>query len=305
MALFGLAKTRDSLFGKLSRAVAGRSRIDDDVLDSIEEALIASDVGVDTAIELIEAIEARVAEKQYLGAKELQTLIREALLIQLEAWGSVKAPVEAVKGVRPHVTLVVGVNGVGKTTTIGKLATFYKQQGQSVLLGAADTFRAAAVDQLRIWAERSGASFVEKGMHTDPAAVAFAAVESAVNEGIDRVFVDTAGRLHNKVNLMNELAKIKRVMAKVLPDAPHEVLLVLDASTGQNAVNQAVEFSKVTSVDGLILTKMDGTARGGVALAIASKLHIPVRFIGVGEAADDLQAFDAKTYIEELLNAND
>ena len=178
MALFGLAKTRDSLFGKLSRAVAGRSRIDDDVLDSIEEALIASDVGVDTAIELIEAIEARVAEKQYLGAKELQTLIREALLIQLEAWGSVKAPVEAVKGVRPHVTLLVGVNGVGKTTTIGKLATFYKQQGQSVLLGAADTFRAAAVDQLRIWAERSGASFVEKGMHTDPAAVAFAAVES-------------------------------------------------------------------------------------------------------------------------------
>lgn len=303
MALFGLTKTRDSLLGKLTRAVAGRSSIDEDVLDNIEEALIASDVGVDTAVELIAVIEARVAEKQYLGAKELQALIREALLVQLEAWSRPVAPVEAIKG--PHVTLVVGVNGVGKTTTIGKLSTFYQSQGQSVLLGAADTFRAAAVDQLRIWAERSAASFVEKGMHTDPAAVAFAAVETALSRGIDRVFIDTAGRLHNKVNLMNELAKIKRVIAKVLPEAPHEVLLVLDASTGQNAVNQAVEFSKVTNVDGLILTKMDGTARGGVALAIASKLHLPVRFIGVGEAAEDLQAFDAKAYIEELLNAND
>lgn len=304
MALFGLGKSREALLGKLSRAVVGRSRIDDDVLDEIEEALIASDVGVDTAVELIEAIEAKVSEDKYLGAKELQELIREALLLKLESWGSRRDGVDEASIDGPKVTLVVGVNGVGKTTTIGKLATVYGQQGHKVVLGAADTFRAAAVDQLRIWAERTSSMFVEKGMNTDPAAVAYAAVEEGVAAGADHIIVDTAGRLHNKVNLMNELSKIKRVMTKVIPEAPHEVLLVLDASTGQNAVNQAIEFSKVTEVTGLILTKMDGTAKGGVALAIASKLNIPVRYIGVGEGASDLVPFDAAEYINDLLSAN-
>lgn len=305
MALFGLGKSRDALLGKLSRAVVGRSRIDDEVLDEIEEALIASDVGVDTAVELIEAIESKASSDKYFGAKELQELIREALLQKLEAWGTRRDGEDETQVNGPRVTLVVGVNGVGKTTTIGKLATVYGQKGQKVVLGAADTFRAAAVDQLRIWAERTEATFVEKGMNTDPAAVAYAAVEDGLALGADQIIVDTAGRLHNKVNLMNELSKIKRVMTKVIPDAPHEVLLVLDASTGQNAVNQAVEFSKVTEVTGLILTKMDGTAKGGVALAIASKLNIPVRYIGVGEGASDLVPFNAVDYVNDLLAAND
>ncbi|KRO83183.1 MAG: signal recognition particle-docking protein FtsY [Cryomorphaceae bacterium BACL7 MAG-121220-bin83] len=297
MALFGLGKTRESLLGKLTRAVAGRSVVDEDVLDALEEALIGADVGVDTAVSLVEAVQERVAKDKYLGEEELKGLIRETLLATMS--GRASGP-STWAHLGPHVILVVGVNGVGKTTSIGKLAHYYQREGHSVLLGAADTFRAAAVDQLKIWASRVGVPIVEKGMNTDPAAVAYAAVEEGKKQAKDIVLIDTAGRLHNKVNLMNELSKIKRVMEKVVPNAPHEVLLVLDASTGQNAVNQAVEFSKVTEVTGLILTKMDGTAKGGVALAIANTLQIPVRFVGVGEAKEDLVPFDATAYVNTL-----
>ena len=297
MALFGLGKTRESLLGKLTRAVAGRSVVDEDVLDALEEALIGADVGVDTAVSLIEAVQERVAKDKYLGEEELKGLIRETLLATMS--GRASGP-STWAHLGPHVILVVGVNGVGKTTSIGKLAHYYQREGHSVLLGAADTFRAAAVDQLKILASRVGVPIVEKGMNTDPAAVAYAAVEEGKKQAKDIVLIDTAGRLHNKVNLMNELSKIKRVMEKVVPNAPHEVLLVLDASTGQNAVNQAVEFSKVTEVTGLILTKMDGTAKGGVALAIANTLQIPVRFVGVGEAKEDLVPFDATAYVNTL-----
>jgi fused signal recognition particle receptor len=297
MALFGLGKTRESLLGKLSRAVVGRSTVDDEVLDHLEEALVAADVGVDTAVAVVEALQERVAKDKYVGEEELKAMIRETLLASLS--GKQSGP-QALTSPGPHVTLIVGVNGVGKTTSIGKLAHYYKAQGRKVLLGAADTFRAAAVDQLIIWSKRVEVPIVEKGMNTDPAAVAYAAVEEGVKQGSDVVLVDTAGRLHNKVNLMNELGKIKRVMEKVQPGTPHEVLLVLDASTGQNAVNQAVEFSKVTDVTGLILTKMDGTAKGGVALAIAHKLQIPVRFVGVGEGMDDLVPFDSTAYVNAL-----
>jgi fused signal recognition particle receptor len=297
MALFGLGKTRESLLGKLSRAVVGRSTVDDEVLDHLEEALVAADVGVDTAVAVVEALQERVAKDKYVGEEELKAMIRETLLASLS--GKQSGP-QALTSPGPHVTLIVGVNGVGKTTSIGKLAHYYKAQGRKVLLGAADTFRAAAVDQLIIWSKRVEVPIVEKGMNTDPAAVAYAAVEEGVKQGSDVFLVDTAGRLHNKVNLMNELGKIKRVMEKVQPGTPHEVLLVLDASTGQNAVNQAVEFSKVTDVTGLILTKMDGTAKGGVALAIAHKLQIPVRFVGVGEGMDDLVPFDSTAYVNAL-----
>ena len=295
--MFGLGKTRESLLGKLSRAVVGRSTVDDEVLDHLEEALVAADVGVDTAVAVVEALQERVAKDKYVGEEELKAMIRETLLASLS--GKQSGP-QALTSPGPHVTLIVGVNGVGKTTSIGKLAHYYKAQGRKVLLGAADTFRAAAVDQLIIWSKRVEVPIVEKGMNTDPAAVAYAAVEEGVKRASDVVLVDTAGRLHNKVNLMNELGKIKRVMEKVQPGTPHEVLLVLDASTGQNAVNQAVEFSKVTDVTGLILTKMDGTAKGGVALAIAHKLQIPVRFVGVGEGMDDLVPFDSTAYVNAL-----
>ena len=295
--MFGLGKTRESLLGKLSRAVVGRSTVDDEVLDDLEEALVAADVGVDTAVAVVEALQERVAKDKYVGEEELKAMIRETLLASLS--GKQSGP-QALTSPGPHVTLIVGVNGVGKTTSIGKLAHYYRAQGRKVLLGAADTFRAAAVDQLIIWSKRVEVPIVEKGMNTDPAAVAYAAVEEGVKQGSDVVLVDTAGRLHNKVNLMNELGKIKRVMEKVQPGTPHEVLLVLDASTGQNAVNQAVEFSKVTDVTGLILTKMDGTAKGGVALAIAHKLQIPVRFVGVGEGMDDLVPFDSTAYVNAL-----
>ena len=297
MALFGLGKTRESLLGKLSRAVVGRSALDEEALDALEEALIGADVGVDTAVALIEAVQERVARDKYLGEAELKSMIRETLLDSMA--GQVSGPAALVTP-GPHVVLIVGVNGVGKTTSIGKLAALHQRGGKKVILGAADTFRAAAVDQLKIWAARVGVPIVEKGMNTDPAAVAYAAVEEGVKQGADIVLVDTAGRLHNKVNLMNELSKIKRVMEKIQPGSPHEVLLVLDASTGQSAVQQAVEFSKVTEVTGLILTKMDGTAKGGVALAIASKLHIPVRYVGVGEGPEDLVPFDAADYINAL-----
>ncbi|MDC3353971.1 signal recognition particle-docking protein FtsY [Schleiferiaceae bacterium] len=297
MALFGLGKTRESLLGKLSRAVVGRSTVDEDTLDALEEALVSADVGVDTAVSLVGAVQERVAKDKYLGEEELKAHIRETLIASMS--GQPSGPI-ALHSPGPHVTLVVGVNGVGKTTSIGKLASYYKGQGKKVLLGAADTFRAAAVDQLKIWAERVDVPIVEKGMNTDPAAVAYAAVEEGNRSQADLIIVDTAGRLHNKVNLMNELSKIKRVMEKVIPDAPHEVLLVLDASTGQNAVQQAIEFSKVTHVSGLVLTKMDGTAKGGVALAIAAKLNIPVRFVGIGEGVNDLVPFDAEAYINAL-----
>jgi len=297
MALFGLGKTRESLLGKLSRAVVGRSTVDEEALDALEDALIGADVGVDTAVALVEAVQERVARDKYLGEEELKAMIRETLLESMA--GQVSGPAPLVTP-GPHVVLIVGVNGVGKTTSIGKLASYHQREGRKVILGAADTFRAAAVDQLKIWAARVGVPIVEKGMNTDPAAVAYAAVEEGVKCQADLVLVDTAGRLHNKVNLMNELSKIKRVMEKIQPGAPHEVLMVLDASTGQNAVQQAIEFSKVTEVTGLILTKMDGTAKGGVALAIASKLHIPVRYVGVGEGADDLVPFDATAYINAL-----
>lgn len=300
MALFGLGKTKEVLFGGLSKLFGGSSTVDATTLDALEEALISADVGVETAVRLVEAVEARVARDKYVGEEELKALIRTELADQFSAWAEIK-PIEVPQG-QPRVILVVGVNGVGKTTSVGKLAHRFRQQGKQVVLGAADTFRAAAVDQLRIWADRSGATFIEKGMNTDPAAVAYAAAEAGARNGGGVVLVDTAGRLHNKVNLMNELGKIRRVMDKIVPGSPHETWLVLDASTGQNAVNQAVEFSKVTPLTGLVLTKMDGTARGGVVLAIAEKLRVPVRYIGVGEGVGDLQEFEAKEFLNALLS---
>lgn len=300
MALFGLSKTKEALFGGISKLFGGKSSVDSETLDALEEALISADVGVATAVRLVGAVEERVARDKYVSEDDLKALIRAELADQFAAWADVK-PIEVPSG-QPRVVLVVGVNGVGKTTSVGKLAKKYRSEGQAVVLGAADTFRAAAVDQLRIWAERSGATFIEKGMNTDPAAVAYAAAEAGARNGGGVVLVDTAGRLHNKVNLMNELGKIRRVMDKIVPGAPHETWLVLDASTGQNAVNQAVEFSKVTPLTGLVLTKMDGTARGGVVLAIAEKLRVPVRYIGVGEGVDDLQEFDAKEFLSALLS---
>ena len=300
MALFGLSKTKEALFGGISKLFGGRATVDSATLDSLEEALISADVGVETAVRLVEAVEERVARDKDVSEDDLKALIRAELADQFAAWADVK-PIEVPAG-QPRVVLVVGANGVGKTTSVGKLAKKFRTEGQAVVLGAADTFRAAAVDQLRIWAERSGATFIEKGMNTDPAAVAYAAAEAGARNGGGVVLVDTAGRLHNKVNLMNELGKIRRVMDKVVPGAPHETWLVLDASTGQNAVNQAIEFSKVTPLTGLVLTKMDGTARGGVVLAIAEKLRVPVRYIGVGEGVDDLQEFDAKEFLNALLS---
>ena len=300
MALFGLSKTKEALFGGISKLFGGKVSVDSATLDALEEALISADVGVETAIRLVEAVEERVARDKYVSEGDLRALIRAELADQFAAWADVK-PIEVPAG-QPRVVLVVGVNGVGKTTSVGKLAKKFRTEGQAVVLGAADTFRAAAVDQLRIWAERSGASFIEKGMNTDHAAVAYAAAEAGARNGGGVVLVDTAGRLHNKVNLMNELGKIRRVMDKIVPGAPHETWLVLDASTGQNAVNQAVEFSKVTPLTGLVLTKIDGTARGGVVLAIAEKLRVPVRYIGVGEGVDDLQEFNAKEFLNALLS---
>ena len=298
MALFGLGKTKNAFLEKIGRVISGKSKVDEGVLDDLEEALISSDVGVDTSIKLVEAVERAVKENKFLTQSELHEIIEFTLTDQLK--GKSFGP-DSISDISPHVILVVGVNGVGKTTTIGKLANHYKKIGKKVFLGASDTFRAAAVDQLKVWSDRVGVEIIEKGMNADPAAVAYSAVEQGKTENADVVIVDTAGRLHNKVNLMNELSKIKRVMGKVMPDAPNEVLLILDASTGQNALNQAVEFSKVTDVSGLILTKMDGTAKGGVALAISDQLNIPVRFIGTGEEVDDLIPFDPESFIKALL----
>ena len=299
----GLEKTKENVFGKLSRAVAGKSKVDEGALDDIEEALITSDIGVETTLKIIERLEERVAKDKYLDAKELNTFLKEEMSLLLEESNNsdeVEFTVPQSDG--PYVIMVVGVNGVGKTTTIGKLAHQFKQAGKKVVLGAADTFRAAAVDQLVIWSERVGVDIVKQDMGSDPASVAFDTVQSAKNKGADVVIIDTAGRLHNKVNLMNELTKIRNVMSKVIPDAPHDVMLVLDASTGQNAIEQAKQFTLATKVDSLALSKLDGTAKGGVVIGISDQFKIPVRYIGVGEAIEDLQVFNKKEFVDSLFN---
>jgi fused signal recognition particle receptor len=294
----GLDRSRTGFLGRLAKAIAGKNTVDDDVLDALEETLVSGDVGVDTTLKIIDRIQARVKRDGYVGTSELQGILRQEVAALMRDPGDV--PDGAAPKATPHVIMVVGVNGVGKTTTIGKLAHAYKQAGSSVLLGAADTFRAAAVDQLKIWSERVGVPLVQQGMGADPAAVAYDSVESAKAKGIGVVIVDTAGRLHNKVNLMNELTKVKQVMRKVVPDAPHEVLLVLDASTGQNAVEQAREFTKATQVTGLVLTKLDGTAKGGVAIGISDQFQVPIKYLGVGEGIGDLQVFDKQAFVEAL-----
>lgn len=297
----GLDKTRESLFQRIARAITGKSHIDDEVLANLEEVLIASDVGVDTTIRIIRRLEERVAREKISGIDELNRILMEetvALLAENPAGSATDfaSPLPSV----PYVIMVVGVNGVGKTTTIGKLAWHYTRAGKKVLLGAADTFRAAAIDQLAIWAERSGAELIRQQMGADPASVAFDALNAAKARGADVVIVDTAGRLHNKINLMNELSKVRKVMQKVIPDAPHEVLLVLDGSTGQNAFEQAKEFTRATEVTGICITKLDGTARGGVVIGISDQFKIPVKFIGVGEKIEDLQVFDRVEFVQSL-----
>jgi len=297
----GLEKTKESFFGKLGRAVAGKSTVDDEVLDELEEILISSDVGVDTTIKVIQRIEERVAKDKYLGTAELDQILRDEIAELLTENNTEDlADFELPEGHTPHVILVVGVNGVGKTTTIGKLAAQFKSKGKSVVLGAADTFRAAAVDQLKLWGERVGVPVVAHGMNTDPSAVAYDAVKQGVETGADLVIVDTAGRLHTKVNLMNELSKIKRVMQKFIPEAPHEIMLVLDGSTGQNAFIQASEFTKATDVTALAITKLDGTAKGGVVIGISDQFKIPVKYIGVGEQVNDLQVFNKAEFVDSL-----
>ena len=295
----GLDKSRNSFFGKLAHAIAGKSAVDDAVLDALEETLVQSDVGVDTTLKIIARIQQRVARDKYVGTAELDGILR-AEIADLMKDGPDQETAFHPKGDRPYVIMVVGVNGVGKTTTIGKLANAYKQAGNTVLLGAADTFRAAAVEQLTIWSERVGVPIISQGMGADPAAVAYDSVESAKAKGVDVVIIDTAGRLHNKINLMNELTKVKQVMRKVVPDAPHEVLLVLDASTGQNAIEQARQFTKATEVTALALTKLDGTAKGGVAIGISDQFQVPIKYLGVGEGIDHLQVFDKKAFVEAM-----
>ena len=296
----GLEKTKKGLFSRLTRAVVGRSRVDEQVLDHLEEALIASDVGVDTTLKIIDRIEDRVSRDKYVNTEELNRYLREeieALLLENKATNQV-IPFDFSK--KPFVVLVVGVNGVGKTTTIGKLASQLKGAGKKVMLGAADTFRAAAIEQLAIWSERAGVPLIRQAMGSDPAAVAYDSLASAMARDMDVLLIDTAGRLHNKVNLMNELSKIRKVLQKLIPDAPHEVLLVLDGSTGQNAYQQAREFSKDTDVTALAVTKLDGTAKGGVVIGISDMLQVPVKFIGLGEGIEDLQVFDKKAFVATL-----
>ncbi|HPE87360.1 MAG: signal recognition particle-docking protein FtsY [Bacteroidia bacterium] len=298
----GLEKTKTSVFAKLSKAIAGKSKVDDDVLDNLEEVLISSDVGVQTTIKIIERIETRVAKDKYLGITELNRILKEEIAALLAENENDKLIVgfDFPKRNTPYVILVVGVNGVGKTTTIGKMAYQYKMAGKKVVLGAADTFRAAAVDQLVIWAGRAQVDIVSQGMGADPASVAFDTLSSAKSADADVVIIDTAGRLHNKLNLMNELAKIKKVMQKVIPDAPHEILLILDASTGQNAIEQAKQFTAATEVNALALTKLDGTAKGGVAIGISDQFKVPVKYIGIGEKISDLQIFDKVHFVDSL-----
>lgn len=299
----GLEKTRRSVFSKITKAVAGKSKVDDDVLDNLEEVLVTSDVGVDTTLKIIERIETRVTRDKYLGADELNLILKEEIATLLQENNSGDgADFELPKDKKPYVILVVGVNGVGKTTTIGKLAYNFKRVNKKVVLGAADTFRAAAVDQLTIWSERVGVPIVKQQMGSDPASVAYDTVKSAISQDADVAIIDTAGRLHNKVNLMNELSKIRRVMQKLIPDAPHEVLLILDASTGQNAIEQARQFMAATEVNAMALTKLDGTAKGGVVIGISDTFKIPVKYIGVGEKMEDLQVFDRKEFVETLFS---
>jgi len=301
----GLEKTKESVFTKLSRAVAGKSKVDEEVLDNLEEVLVSSDVGVTTTLRIIERIEARVATDKYLNTSELNSILKEeivALLEQNSASSESDYSIPAEKA--PYVIMVVGVNGSGKTTTIAKLAYQYKNNGKKVLLGAADTFRAAAIDQLQIWADRAGVPVIKQKMGSDPASVAFDSVKSAVAGGYDVVIIDTAGRLHNKVNLMTELSKIKRVMEKVMPDAPHEVLLVLDGSTGQNAFEQAKQFTASTDVTAMAITKLDGTAKGGVVIGISDQFKIPVKYIGIGEKLGDLQIFNRFEFVDSLFSSD-
>lgn len=314
----GVKKTNEGFFKRLSRAIVGKSRVDDSVLDAIEEALISSDMGVDTTLKIIDNLEERVEKDKFMSMTELTEMLRDEIAKLLDVDGTPE-PQEKSSGWfsgkkevlpydftnKPYVILVVGVNGVGKTTTIGKLAARLKASGKNVVLGAADTFRAAAVEQLQIWADRAGVSIVKQEMGSDPASVAYDTVSSAVAKGADVVIIDTAGRLHNRVNLMNELTKIRNVIRKVIPDAPHEVMLVLDGSTGQNAYQQAKEFSKATDVNSLAITKLDGSAKGGVVIGIVDQLKVPIKFIGIGEGIDDLKVFDKKEFAASLFNPED
>lgn len=300
----GLEKTKQSFFSKIARSIVGKSKVDDEVLDNLEEILITSDVGVDTTLKVIERIEERVARDKVLGVNELNTVLKEeiaSLLSESNNGDAVDFELPNSNG-EPYVIMVVGVNGVGKTTTIGKLANQFKAKGKKVILGAADTFRAAAVDQLIIWSERVGVEIVQQGMGADPASVAFDTLQSAKSKNADVVIIDTAGRLHNKVNLMNELSKIKRVMDKVIPGAPHEILLVLDGSTGQNAYEQAKQFALATDINALAITKLDGTAKGGVVIGISDQMKIPVKYIGVGEGVNDLQVFNKMEFVDSLFS---
>jgi len=299
----GLQKTKTTIFSRISKAIIGKSTVDDEVLDNLEEILVTSDVGVETTLRIIERIQNRVSRDKYLGASELNLLLKEEIAALLQ-----ENNVQDLTGftippsIKPYVVMVVGVNGVGKTTTIGKLAYQFKQSGKNVVLGAADTFRAAAVDQLTIWAERVGAPLITQGMGADPASVAYDTVKSAIAREADVAIIDTAGRLHNKINLMNELSKIRKVIQKLIPEAPHEVLLILDASTGQNAFEQARQFSAATEVNALALTKLDGTAKGGVVIGISDQFKIPVKYIGVGEGMEDLQVFNRLEFVDSLFN---
>jgi fused signal recognition particle receptor len=297
----GLEKTKDNFFSKLGKTVIGKSTVDEEVLDNLEEALVSSDVGIDTTLKIIDRIQKRVGKDKYLGTAELDIILREEVSALLTESNNLESSdFDTPSDKKPYVIMVVGVNGVGKTTTIGKLSSQFKRRGKTVLLGAADTFRAAAVDQLKIWGERVGIPVVAKGMNTDPSAVAFEAVMEGVKQGVDVVIIDTAGRLHTKVNLMQELSKIKRTIEKVIPDAPHDIMLVLDGSTGQNAIIQAREFTKATDVSCLAITKLDGTAKGGVVIGISDEFKIPVKYIGVGEKIDDLQVFNKMEFVNSL-----
>ena len=296
----GLEKTKESVFSKLTRIVVGKSKVDAEVLDDLEEVLITSDVGVQTTVKIIERIESRVAKDKFLGTSELNSILREEISELLSENHSEELQDFSIPDKRPYVIMVVGVNGVGKTTTIGKLAYQLKKKGLKVVLGAADTFRAAAIEQLEIWSERVDVPIVKQNMGSDPASVAFDTLQSATTQGADVVIIDTAGRLHNKVNLMNELGKVKKVMQKIVPDAPHEILLVLDASTGQNAIEQARQFTLATDVNALALTKLDGTAKGGVAIGVSDQFKIPVKYIGVGEGIEDLQPFNKGEFVDSL-----
>lgn len=297
----GLSKSKENVVGKLTRAIVGKSTVDDEVLDNLEDVLVTSDVGVDTTLKIIKRIEARVARDKYVSTSELNVILKEEIEALLTENGLVDGDSFSLEGVkRPYVIMVVGVNGVGKTTTIGKLAYQFKKAGHKVVIGAADTFRAAAIDQLEVWAQRVDVPIVKQTMGSDPASVAFDTLSSAVSQGADIVLIDTAGRLHNKVGLMNELTKIKRVMQKVVPDAPQEVLLVLDGSTGQNAFEQAKQFTAATEVNALAITKLDGTAKGGVVIGISDQFKIPVKYIGIGEKIDDLQLFRKKEFVDSL-----